>query len=177
MTFEHFLKTHEDRINSYIRRYARAFYITGTAREDLKQEAYMAAFRVLKYWKAIPGGKSAFNWCAGPMRAAMERAVRREYGQRPASKEPIWDRRAPYDDTNVRYAATDSMEGLENMLDLKTAMALDRKPQHIVRLVMAALSPMSEVEFAKSHGITKQSMWASNKNTRARLRRRLDCAS
>jgi DNA-directed RNA polymerase specialized sigma24 family protein len=173
MTFDQFVKTYDSRLESYIRRYARTFGIRGDGLHDLRQEAHLAAFRALSYWREGDGHKSAFNWCAGPMRRAMEKAVRREFGLRPCTNEPIRNLRADFDDCRVRYTETDRTPDLENIIDLKTALVKDRKPQQIVRLIMSALSPDSEVDFAARHGISRQSMWASNDRAKARLRRAL----
>lgn len=173
MDYDSFLFLNANRLESYILRFAKTFGLSGEPVADLRQEAHIAAFRALPYWREGQGHMSPFNWCAGPMRRAMEKAIKREFGMRPCSSEPIYDRREAYDEERVCYAGTDSMGSLGDIIDLKAAIARDKKPAQIRRLVMAAFSPDSEVVLAKKVGISRQSLWASNDRAKTRLLRRL----
>jgi DNA-directed RNA polymerase specialized sigma24 family protein len=173
MDFDAFMASNASRLESYIRRFARAFRLSGESLSDLRQEAHFAAYRALPYWRAIPGGKSAFNWCAGPMRRAMEKAVRREYGQKPCSSDAIRDRRAPYDDSKTGERLLGLSAGLDEIIDLKAALASDHNPGQIQRLLMSAFSPASGGALAKASGISRQSMWASNHRAKVRLMARM----
>lgn len=173
MDFSHFLAIHASRLESYIRRFARAFRISGESLADLRQEAHLAAFRALPYWRDISGGKSAFNWCAGPMRRAMEKSIRREYGMKPCSTDTIYDRRVPYDDSKTGEKLGVATAGTDDILDLKAALASDHNPAQIRRLLMSAFSPASGGALARASGISRQSMWASNHRAKVRLMARM----
>lgn len=170
MNFATFMAENGKRVESYVIRFGKAFGVNGDILHDLRQEAHLAAYRALFYWREGSGHKSAFNWCAGPMRRAMEKSLRREYGLRPCGTEPIENRRDAYDDTR-RY--DENPTDLASTLDLRRILAQDPKPAQIMRLIMSALSPASPETFAASAGVSRQSVWASNLKAKARIRRAL----
>lgn len=173
MEFAEFLKTEGNRLEAYISRFARQFGLSDDSKGDLRQEAHLAAFRALQYWRPGNGAdesfprKSAFNWCAGPMRRAMETAIKREFGQLPYGREKICDKRAEFNEAHysVRPAYT-----IEESIDLRRAIVNDRKPQQIVRLIMTALSPASGADIARDARISRQAISVSNRKAKARLR-------
>lgn len=167
MNFATFMAENGNRVEAYIFRFGRTFGVSDDSLHDLRQEAHLAAFRALFYWREGAGHKSAFNWCAGPMRRAMAKSIRREYGLRPCGSEPIRDRRDTFDDSR-RYG--ERVPDLESTLDLRRILAQDPKPAQVMRLIMSALSPASPEKFASDVGISRQSIWASNTKTKARLR-------
>jgi DNA-directed RNA polymerase specialized sigma24 family protein len=167
MTFEEFVQSEGVRLESYVLRFGRRFSASASLLADMRQEAHLAAFRALPYWKPKSGNKSAFNWCAGPMRRAMEKALRRELGLRPCSTGPIRDMRREYDD--ARFLGP-TLPDMESRLDLQRALVNDRKPAQIMRLIMTALSPMSGADLARDEGISRQAVNLSARRARSRLR-------
>lgn len=186
VNFEQFLAAEGRRLENYIQRFAWSFGLSGSILHDLRQEAHLAAFRALPYWRAATSldpaiwadegatqatdrdlRKSVFNWCAGPMRRAMERTVKREFGQRPYGKAAIRDFRRAFDDTRM---AAPIGPPIEDAIDLRRALAADRKPKQLLRFVAAALSPMAGAELAKAEGISRQAVNLSARRAKARLR-------
>lgn len=167
LEFESFLSLYASRIKSYVSRFRRAFRLPLDIEADLLQAAHIAIWKNLPYWREFEGNKSAFNWCAGPIRAAMEKTVRAHLGAKPCGKARI-----PIPTAEYIEGAHESDPGIaiEDYIDLKSVLTTDPKPQHVVRFIATALSPASGADIARSYGISRQAVCISVSKTRNRLR-------
>lgn len=167
MDFEGFIRLYGRRLESYVSKFRRAWKLPADYQDDLRQAAYLGALGALPYWKDIPGGKSAFNWCAGPMRSHMERALRSFHGLKPCGTGPINGFATEYIEGD--YSADVGL-GAEETIDLKRILLADRKPAHVVRFIATALSPASGADIARASGISRQAVCISVSQTKKRLR-------
>lgn len=167
MTFDEFYRIYAGRIDAYVKRYSRAVRAPDGLDDDLRQACYLAAFRVLPYWKDMKGGLSAFNWCAAPMKAAMEKTLRSSLGYKPSGKAPL--KRITGEYIEGCHEANNGLS-FEETYDLKRILSADKKPQHVLRFIALALSPRSGAELARDSGISRQAIFLANAKTRKRLR-------
>jgi DNA-directed RNA polymerase specialized sigma24 family protein len=137
---------------------------------DLEQAALIGALKALPYWRA-DGGKSVFNWCAGPMKREMMKVVRSHFGYRPCGSDEIRDVCDSFDDSEgVEEVPGYLTLDLEERIDLKRILANDPKPQHVLRFIASTLSPSSGADLARGENISRQAICSSNRRTRQRLR-------
>lgn len=167
MDFNSFLEKYGSRINAYVSRFRKAWRLPTDFEDDLRQAAHIGAWGALPYWREGIGHKSAFNWCAGPMRRNMERALRSHHGYKPCGSEAIREVCSEY--VEGEYQA-DMGLGAEETIDLKRILMADRKPAHVVRFIATALSPASGADIARASGISRQAVCISVRQTRKRLR-------
>jgi RNA polymerase sigma factor (sigma-70 family) len=144
--------------------FARMHHVDRNLILDLEQSAWLAVVQELPYWSPS-GGKSAFNWCAGPMKRAMLRCYRSSKGCQPYGKSPI-PKTTVYDSKDNPVQPADIAE----RIDLHRALALDPKPQQIMRLIMVALSVTTGADIAKSVGLSKMTICEHLNKAKSRLR-------
>lgn len=167
MDFEQFYSSHKKRLVSYVSRFRHAWRLPDDIQDDLMQSALLAVWQTIPSWRSYDGGMSAFNWCAGPMRQAMERSMRLYHGVKPRGKSPIPLAAVEYIEGSH---ANETGPSIEETIDLKRILTADKKPQHVVRLIAVALSPASGGDVARASGISRQAVFISNSQTKKRLR-------
>lgn len=169
MTVREFEDAFSSRVKAYAVLFARKWGLSRVLTDDLYQACWIGICESLPYWKASDGSKahkSAFNWCAGPMRKQMERVIRSHFGLKPVSKGIIKDLRADLDSTNEPASKPD----LDSYIDLKNALENDPKPAHVARFVLTVVNPHERELVARSVRLTRQAVGMSVRKTRERLR-------
>ncbi len=174
MEFEAFLKLYDLRVKSYVSKFRKAWRLPHDLQQDLYQVSLLAVWKNLPYWKSELSegreGLSAFNWCAGPMRRAMEAAMKSHHGLKPFSGAIRDDSIPTFVELENTHTTDNSMTHLEDTIDLKRLLQADPKPSHVVRFIATALSPASGADIARAHGISRQAVCISVSKTRKRLR-------
>lgn len=181
MKIEQFLAENRSRLTAYAATYCRRFRLPVDMEGDLFNAAVIGAMGALPYWKESLGAdgakarssKSVFNWCAGPMRREMERAMRSHLGYKPNSKGEIarvCD--AFHDDLGdgVQLSAMTVEAKMADVCELRRLLRTTPRTPHLVRFLAVALSPAGGADLARAQGVSRQAICVSVKQARRDLK-------
>lgn len=169
MSFEEFMRVFGNRLNSYARRYWKQLGAPRDFLEDLQQVAQLTAFRKLSDWQPN-GGRNPFNFVAPSVRAEMWYEWRKRQGYKPYAEGAMDSSFVPLAPDS---AIDSSYANAEAICDMRREFSNHPRPSHLVRFIMAALSPASAAELGRAQGLTRQCVSSHVRGVRRELREAL----